>query len=86
MLKKKAFRKGELIPSVEGVDQAVRSASIVEQSETAIERKVGDGNEEKEAAPGGADQVGVGQKRTQPPASSLHIEAAVAIEQAKLTL
>ena len=80
------LQKRSVDSGIEGVDQAVRSASVVEQSETAIERKVDDGNEEKEAAPGGADQVGVGQKCMQPPASSLHIKAAVAIEQAKLTL
>jgi hypothetical protein len=80
------LQKRSVDSGVEGVDQAVWSASFVEQSETAIERKVDDGNEEKEAAPGGADQVGVGQKCTWPPAPFLHIEAAVPIEQAKLTL
>ncbi len=80
------LQKRSIDSGVEGVDQAARSAGIVEQSETAIERKVDGGNKEKETAPGRTDQVGVGQKRTQPPASLLHIEAAVAIEQAKLTL
>ena len=60
--------------------------SDIGQSEKAIERQVRDGDKEKESAPGGADQVGVGQKSMQPPASFLHIEAAVPIEQAKLTL
>src|SRR5580658_5963704 len=80
------LEEGRSKTDVEGADQATRSASIVEQSEKAIERKVGNGNEEKEAAPGGADQVGVSQKRTQPSASSFHVEAAVPIDQAKLTL
>jgi hypothetical protein len=54
------LQKRSINSGIEGVDQAVRSASVVEQSETAVERKVDDGNEEKETTPGGADQVGVG--------------------------
>ena len=65
-----SFEKGRINPGIEGVDQAARPAGIIDQSETAIERQVHRGDEEKESAPGGADQVGVGQKRTQPPASS----------------
>src|ERR1700689_5118952 len=59
-------QEGRINTDVEGADQATRSASIVKQSEKAIERKVGDGNEEKEAAPGGADRLEEGGNETHP--------------------
>ena len=80
------LQKRRIDPGIEGVDQAPWSASVVEDSETTVERKVNRSDEDKKTAPGRTDQVGVGQKCTQASASLLHIEAAVTIEQAKLTL
>ncbi len=87
MLKKKAFRKGVLIPVLRVIDQTVGSGSFEEQSETAIERKVGSSDEQKEPGPCRADQVGIGQKRIQPTPSFLHVETAISsVEQAQLAL
>jgi hypothetical protein len=80
------LQKRRINSGIEGVDQAPWAASVVENSETAIERKVDSSDEDEETTPGRTDQVGVGQKRPQTPASLLDIEAAVPIEQAKLTL
>ncbi len=86
MLKKKAFRKGVLMPVLRVLTRASWSTSLVENSETTIERKVDSRDEDEKTGPGRTDQVGVGEKGTQSTASLLHVEAAVAIEQAKFTL